>query len=99
MLGVLGSSLGNSFLYGHAEWIKTRNLIFLDKIKDMAPNSASHMFVWGNHAFAMVYPHMLREWAWLRAHINVMTITQFVQKCNVGGLLALYGSTMHVATL
>ena len=45
----------------------------------------------------------LCEWAWLRPyiHINVTTFTRFVQNCNniIGGLLALYGSTMHVATL
>ena len=57
------------------------------------------MFVQGSHAFAMFYTHALREWAWSRVHTNVTTFTRFAQNCNVGSLLALCGSAMHVATL
>ena len=53
--------------------------------------------VQGSHAFAMF---ALCEWVWLRAHINMTTFTQFAQNCNIfGGLLALYGSAMHIATV
>ena len=33
------------------------------------------------------------------SHITLMTFTQFVQNSSVVSMLALYGSTMHVATL
>ena len=35
----------------------------------------------------------------VRAHKTLTTFTQFAQKCPVGSMLALYASTMHVATL
>ena len=49
--------------------------------------------------FAMFSTPVLREWAWPRAHMNVTTFTQFAQNGWKGCLLALYDSTMHVATL
>ena len=47
----------------------------------------------------MFYAHTLREGAWLRAHINVTTITRFVQNYTVGVCLHCVASTMHVAIL
>ena len=35
----------------------------------------------------------------LHAHIMLTTFTRFAQNRTVGSILALYGSTMHVATL
>lgn len=46
--------------------------------------------------FAIFYIHALHEWAWLRAHMYVTTITRFAKKAS---LLTLYGFTMHIATL
>ena len=57
------------FLYGHAEWVKTRKMLELDshlRIKIMALWSVSHMFVQGSHAFAMFLAHALRECALFR---------------------------------
>ena len=70
----------------------------MDFLSDMPPYSISHMFVWRSHAFAMFSAHALREWARLRVHIHMTIFTQFAQNCSIGSLLALYGSTMHVAT-
>ena len=47
----------------------------------------------------MFYAHALRDWAWLRAHMNVRTITRFVQNYTVGVSLHCVASTMHVAIL
>ena len=49
--------------------------------------------------FAMFSAQALREWAWPRAHMNVTTFTGLAQTFNIGSLLALYGSTIPVATL
>ena len=45
----------------------------------------------------MFSAHALREWAWPHAHMNVTTSTQFAQNCNIGSLVVLYDSTVHVA--
>ena len=47
----------------------------------------------------MFYAHALLEWAWLRAHMNVTTITLFVQNYTVEVCLYYMASTMHVAIL
>ena len=44
--------------------------------------------------FVMFPAHTLCEWEWPHAHMNVTT---FAQNCNVGSLVVLYGSTVHVA--
>ena len=52
--------------------------------------------------FEMLYAHALHEkrgMPAMHAHIPLMTFTQFSQNSTVGSTLALYGSTMHVATL
>ena len=49
--------------------------------------------------FAMFSAHALHEWTWPRAHMYETTFTQFQQNCNIGCLVTLYGSTVHVATL
>ena len=36
---------------------------------------------------------------YVSAHMNMTSFTRFAQNCNIGNLLALYGSVMHVATL
>ena len=57
------------------------------------------MFVQGSHTLAMFYAHALREWARLRAHINVTIITRFVQIYTVGVCLHCVASTMYIAIL
>ena len=58
----------------------------------MGPNSVSHMFVEGSHAFAMVYAQRTYKRD---------DLYPICSKLQYRGLLALYayGSTMHVATL
>ena len=64
--------------------------------------SWAHMFVQGSHMFAMFYAHTLCE-KWgisvMHTHITLTTFTRFAQKSIVGTMLALYGSTMHLATV
>ena len=35
----------------------------------------------------MFSAHVLHEWVWPRAHMNVTIFTQFAQNCNVGSLV------------
>ena len=42
--------------------------------------------------FAMFSAHMLREWAWPCAHMNVTTFNRFAHNFNIGSLLVFYGS-------
>ena len=51
------------------------------KIKVTPPRI--YMFVKGSHAFAMFYAHVLCEWVWPRAQINVTTFTRFA---NIGSI-------------
>ena len=59
----------------------------------------SHTFVQGSYAFAIFSARALRNWAWLRTHMDVTTLTRFVKNYNIGSLLALCGSTIHVPYL
>ena len=60
------------------------------------------MFIQGSHTFAMFYAHTLREKRGIpvmHAYSTLTTFTRFAQNSTVGCMLALYGPTMHVATL
>ena len=60
------------------------------------------MIVQGSHTFAMFYAHAHMRYVKngeYPSHITLTTFTQFAQNSTVVSMLALYGSTMHVATL
>ena len=91
MFGVLGSTLGNNFYMGTQNGSNLEIFYSHLQFKDMAPNRVSHML----YREAM----HLQCFTPTRTYINVTTFTGSAQNCNVGGLLTLYGSTMHVTTL
>ena len=59
------------------------------------------MFVQGSHTFAMFYAYarVKRGIPVLHAHVTLTTFTRFAQNGTIGAILALYGPTMHIATL
>ena len=88
MFGALGSTSGKYFHMDRQNGSKLKKA-------EWTPRVSPICLYKGSHAFAIFSAHALREWVLLLVHINVMTFTQFAQNCNVGSLLALYGS-MHV---
>ena len=44
-----------------------------------------------------VSTHVLHEWMWPCEYMNATTFTRFAKNCNIGRLVALYSSAMHVA--
>ena len=61
----------------------------------------STMFVQGSHTFAMFMPtrYVKKGISIMHTHTTLTTLTRFAQNSTVGCMLALYGPTMHVATL
>ena len=65
------------------------------------PPVMSPMFVYGSHTFAMFYAHAHMRYVKKgnTSHINLTTFTNFAQNSTVVSMHALYGSTIHTATL
>ena len=60
------------------------------------------MIVQGSHTFAMFYAHANMGYVKngeYPSHITLTTSTRFAQNSTIVSVLALYGSTMHIATL
>ena len=92
------------FLYGRAEWVETRVLTFGNflihalQLKLQHFEVSRHICI-GKPCICNVF-HPCATWGvGLRAYINVMTSTQFIQNLSIGCLLALYVCTVHPAQL
>ena len=58
------------------------------------------MFVQGSHMFAMFYVHVHMHYVKnveYPSHSTWTMFTHFAQNCTIVSVLALYGSTMHIA--
>ena len=105
IIGTLGNIWWHNFYMGMysdiylERWYKAGFLIHTFRY---APCNVSHMFGQGSHMFAMFYVHAHMHYVKngeYPSHITLTTFTQFAQNSTLVSMLALCGSTMHVATL